>query len=535
MHDSNRFRLVAVLTAVAMTSSCGTTRPTQRDDLAERLGNGTEEIIAYTTIDGERHPFQGTADVTKDELILYPRPVDRSTKGSTTRGDSKASPPVIHLPLDQVSLVEIYYANVAGTVAVVVITVLVVLAVAAAIALASKGSCPFIYSFDGEQYVFDGEPYGGAVTRSLARTDWSELEHLRAVGGEYRLLLTNEVDETQYTDSLALWIVDHRPDERAVVDAEGRTQLFRRVESPVSARDETGGDLLPFIRAVDGVSWTPELSALTKRLPLADVRNHVTLEFRRPAGTKRVWLLSNVATGPWGSTQLRTMLGMRGTAVQDWVRALDANPEMQRQLQLWNDREELFHLGVEVQVGDRWERRAVLLGGGPFISETRAVSLDLSGVEGETVRLRVHPPISFWRFEAFELAWEERAATPKVLAARVARDEHGADVRNLLRGDDGATLDQPEVGAITQLVFDAPPLSPGAVRTVFARTHGWYDVHLHELGEPETANLARLANEPGYAVRRALEDLVEFRRTGRLPYTMPRPAVANAPTRGVGP
>ncbi len=54
-----------------------------------------------------------------------------------------------------------------------------------AIAAATKESCPFIYSWDGERWVFDAEPYGGATTRGLERDDFSELENLVAVNGEY--------------------------------------------------------------------------------------------------------------------------------------------------------------------------------------------------------------------------------------------------------------------------------------------------------------------------------------------------------------
>ena len=45
------------------------------------------------------------------------------------------------------------------------------------IAALTKKSCPFLYSFDGQQYVFDGEPYGGAIMSSLARIDYPELKH----------------------------------------------------------------------------------------------------------------------------------------------------------------------------------------------------------------------------------------------------------------------------------------------------------------------------------------------------------------------
>src|SRR5690349_11293101 len=54
------------------------------------------------------------------------------------------------------------------------------LLVTAAIIAATKQSCPFVYSWDGEKYWFDAEPYGGAITSGLERDDYSELEHLRA-------------------------------------------------------------------------------------------------------------------------------------------------------------------------------------------------------------------------------------------------------------------------------------------------------------------------------------------------------------------
>lgn len=523
------FRRVALMTALVFGLTCASTQEVPHPALYREFADGPETVVSVTTTDGVKHPFDGRGTVRGDELILHRR--NASDHGSSSTAlDSNAYE--IRVPLEKVTLVEVQHENRAPapsekhqsgerdqTGLWIALGILAAIGVLILVIALSKSSCPFIYSHDGEKYVFDGEPYGGAVFQSLARTDWSELSHLRAVDGRYRLLLTNEVDETQHTDSLALVVVDHDPGELAVMDYQGKPHLMKRVAAPVSAHDETGHDLLPFLKATDGVSWTPELVSVTRRLPLADVRNHVTVEFGRPPGATRVWLLANVATGPWGGTQLRTMLGMHGTAIDQWTRAVDGSPEIRKQLREWNEREELFHLGVEVQIRDRWERRAMLLAGGPFRSETRAVALDLTGVEGETVRIRLNPPIGFWRFESFQLAWDERPGSAEVLLPRSAIDERGKDVRPALLEDDAVNLDQPEIGAVTRLEFDAPPSRAGAVRTVFARTRGWYEVHLHDLGAPEAENLARLAHEPGYAVRRALDDLVEFRRTGRLPYS----------------
>jgi hypothetical protein len=67
-----------------------------------------------------------------------------------------------------------------------------------------QGSCPFVYSWDGKQFIFDSEPYGGAITRGLERDDYSELEHLTPDKNLYRLMISNEMDETQYTNLMEL-------------------------------------------------------------------------------------------------------------------------------------------------------------------------------------------------------------------------------------------------------------------------------------------------------------------------------------------
>ncbi len=82
--------------------------------------------------------------------------------------------------------------------------------IAIVIAIATKESCPFVYSYDGENYTFDAEPYGGAICPGLKKTDYSRLEHLKPVAGKYRLLVRNEVEETQYTDEMKLLIVGTR-------------------------------------------------------------------------------------------------------------------------------------------------------------------------------------------------------------------------------------------------------------------------------------------------------------------------------------
>ncbi len=474
-------------------------------------------IDGFTTRDGVHHPFYGLARVTGDAFIIGP----------------EDGPPLYKAPVSEVVSVDVLVENSEGNqwvggVLVVLAIVAVIFTVGAIVLASSKWTwsahCPFLYSWDGHRYVLDGEPYAGATARALARTDDSELVHLVPVDGEYRVLLTNQQDETQHTDSLVLLAVDHFPGASIVLGQDGTVHAFHRRGRLTSATDQDGADVLPFLLDADQVSWMPDLDGAARQLPGGDTRNHLLLTFHRPKTDVPVYLVSNTATTSWGSLQARALLDVLGAEAQAFGETLGRNPAALQQYQDWNAREELFQLAVQVRVGQRWEKRGVLVASGPYVSENRAMPLDLSGVESDTVQLRIDPPVGFWRFNAFQLAWGESPTQVQALQARVARDETGRDVRAQLAADDGWTLDQPQAPNVTQLTFRAPPVPAGLTRTVFARTHGWYEVHLHDAHPPDVAALKRLQTEPGYAVRRALQAYAEFRRTGLLPGFPPPPS-----------
>ena len=105
--------------------------------------------------------------------------------------------------------------------------------------------------------MFDAEPYGGAISRGLEKDDFSQLEHLREQDGLYRLKVTNEVDETQFTNLTELWVVDHPVGTRVAADVRGKLHTLAAPQAPLSARDAAGHDLLPWLRATDRVIWEP--------------------------------------------------------------------------------------------------------------------------------------------------------------------------------------------------------------------------------------------------------------------------------------
>ncbi len=134
-----------------------------------------------------------------------------------------------------------------------------------------KGSCPFLYTWNGKEYVFAkditwrsalGMPLGimGGTTMHAfpdASDDYIKIpgEMLKPKNGEYSIQVTSELWETIYMDKIQLLVIDH-PDSVDIFVPEQFSpppfpglDIFQIDEKkfPVSAKDSYKNDLLPFI------------------------------------------------------------------------------------------------------------------------------------------------------------------------------------------------------------------------------------------------------------------------------------------------
>lgn len=417
------------------------------------------------------------------------------------------------VPMTEVQRVWIDVVDPTRTTVAVVGAVAGVMAVTMAIALAAKESCPFVYSWDGTKYVFDAEPYGGAVTRGLERDDFGDLEHLRPdSAGLYRLLVTNEVNETQYTNSMRVFVVDHRPGARLEMDEFGRLHDVSAAVAPTSARDQDGRDLTPWLRATDGMIWEP-LPPVDRTGP---ARQEIVLTFPKPRGATTARLVARAGTGLWGSHMIRELLALRGSAVRDWYAAVDASRGAQDSLRAWNVREELYVLKLDVGEPSGWTPRGLLPGGGPFITETRVVPLDVSRTVGDSLRIRIRPPTGFWALNSFAMSYDsdEPPVAVDSISPLTARSVDGRDLLADLSATDDRYYAMPTTSDRAVVTFRAPAPRAGTERSVFLHTRGYYRLHLQETGAPDVAALQRIAAEPDAAARLAAERFARRRVAG---------------------
>ncbi len=138
-----------------------------------------------------------------------------------------------------------------------------------------KGSCPFLYTWNGNEYVFVkdilwrsalGMPLGimGGTTAYAfpdASDDYYKIpgEILKPKDGVYSIQITSELWETIYLDKIRLIAVDHPSSVEVFVDEQFspppfpgyRIYTVDKKQIPVSATDGNGTNLLPYIKEKD--------------------------------------------------------------------------------------------------------------------------------------------------------------------------------------------------------------------------------------------------------------------------------------------
>lgn len=490
-------RITAVLTLFAFLQACWhwgakPIEPQQFDGIKR------DRQVRVTLVDDEilimRNPF-----ISRDSLIWL-RTV------SDPAGDPPSPSPVERqgVPLSQIKKAEVYEVDAAATAALVIGLGLTAVLVAAASSSGSNSgsssgsgsgsssggtceycaSCPLVYSWDGHGWRLDSGTFGGAIMHALARTDVDNLDFVRPDLGVIRLQLANHQNETDYVDALDVLAVNHDSGLAVAPDAAGGLHTIGALTPPSAARDFRGRDALARVRAQDGWSWESNPGE-RDTLVAADLRDGLELAFPRPKGSTAARLVVDGNVTTWATLMMQRFVAAHGRATRAWYDSLDRDPRAARRLGEGLARQAF--LSVAVQVGGRWQPQAMIWDAGPEISKRQVAVLDLRGVVGDTVRVRLESVPSFWLIDNVGVDFApERPVEITELAATRAVGWAGPDGQPL-------TL---EPGDSLELSFRVPEVPAGKGRTYLLRTHGWYRLHTPETGEPDKALLHGLFDDP---------------------------------------
>jgi hypothetical protein len=362
-------------------------------------------------------------------------------------------------------------------------------------------SCPIIESWDGSGWRIDSGTFGGAIAPALHRTDVDNLDWVTVSGGKVRLRISDIADETDHVDAVRLVKARSAPGFTVSPDSHGELFSLGPIIPPMTARDISGKDVGMAVGSLDGRVWESN-PADWDTSASGRIRDGVEISFLRPAGATRAKLVVDASNTPWSAALMVDMVEAHGRMTSDWYRSLDDSVTRAGAERLL---EESF-LAVAVRTKQGWQTQGTIREAGPEVLKRQVHRLDLSAVEGDTVRVRLESIPSFWLIDQVGIDYTEEVGFEAVdLPLVKATDRQGQDVRPLITAGDGLEYVM-EKGDGAELEFADDPRVAGSCSYLLYTT-GWYRIHVRESGEPQVAMLRRMGREPESVSRMAVAKL----------------------------
>lgn len=375
---------------------------------------------------------------------------------------------------------------------------------------ATKESCPFIYSFDGDKYVFDAEPLGGATTKGLERTDYSKMDYLKNVNNSYEILVRNEVEETQYIDELSLLAINHDEDKEVYPDLNGNFYQIKQPIVPICAIDEKGLNLKQAVSADDNLYWQSKLP-VDSNLIAQNHRHELTFTFPKATTKTKAKLIANVGTSLWGSRMIREMLQLYGNYIDNYYEKINEHGNEYQQMMNFIETEELYKLKYYTKNGDDWKFQGFINGGGPLVSETRVYDLDLSNICGDSVTIKINPPYGFWTVDYLAIQYDEyMPPIVKTINLKTVINNEETEIIDLIKTKDYNYCIMPNVGDYFVAKFSDKENVVDSNTSFYLKSSGYYEIHLDKSLPIQMATLSKFILEQGFIIKYANQRYSEW-------------------------
>ena len=355
--------------------------------------------------------------------------------------------------------------------------------VLAVIVVLTKSSCPFVYAYDGREYRFVGEAYGGAIFAPAERHDYLPLPALVPEDGQYRLKISNELKERQYTNLAELWVVQHAAGTQVLLDQRGRVHTLAAPQSPTLARSPGGHDYTAQLQAPD------HHAVLFDEDAPGSAPNEVVLTFANPAAARHGKLVLHAQNSLWLDYLYGAFIEKFGTAYNAWAARQKTQPAaINRQWSL----DQHIPLKVYVEAGHGWQLAETIPTIGPLAARDLVVPLDFAAAPAGPVRVKLACGFMFWEVDYAALDYSPNAPVQlEKCRLSSALTERGADARAQLAADDTLYLSQPRPGCAVSLGYTSglPAAAANTRRTAFLHTKGYYEHSREFSGLPNLPEL----------------------------------------------
>ncbi len=355
--------------------------------------------------------------------------------------------------------------------------------------------CPLVYSHDGSSDYLESETFAGAVFKGAERTAFDVLHHAQPDHGKLILTVTDEGQETEYTNEMKILSVDAPNGVTVIPDFKGGMHTISQQVEPVRCIDFNSNDRLSEVLNEDKRYWQSDLNG-KDFTQSSGLRDGLILEFPKPAAAKTAKIVVTGTNTRLAVFAFEHIFKMKGENRLQWYQRLENDPVERMKFVRFMLREGLLRASVWQR--EQWVEQAAIVDVGPLITKPQVALLNLNGVAGDTVKIKLECTTDLWKIDQVYLDYSSDAdVAVREFSPTTAITDDGRDVSGLLAQDDNQYYAM-MLGQSAKVSFDIPPAALGINRTYILKTKGYYHQWFDSHGEDHVAEVDRILSEPMY-------------------------------------
>ena len=349
------------------------------------------------------------------------------------------------------------------------------------IILLTKSSCPFIYSFNGTDYIFTGEIFSGATQPGMERDDYLLLPSVASMDGTYKVKITNEVHEIQSINFAGLVVIDHSKNNSVLIDKNGIPYSVNETVSPVEAECTGANNILPLIADRDTLLYSGNETKVGK-----NGIDEIVMKFIKPENAQSSKLIIRAKNSFWLDVLISKIHKLFGERYNSYsLKEAETPGNKLRKWQL----DQKIPLSVYIEKNGRWEFVDYFNIAGPMALRDDILPLNLEGINSDTIKIKLNTGFLFWDIDYAGMDFSKNEVMkPVTVPVKTAIDNNNVDISGLLLNPDQDYYVQKQTGDEAFLTFDAP-VQKESNRSVFLHTRGYYKILREQTGKADKKKL----------------------------------------------
>jgi len=361
-----------------------------------------------------------------------------------------------------------------------------VLALVTIIVMLTKSSCPFVYVNNGNEYVFAGEIFSGAIFKSIESDDYLLLPHIEAEQ-DLEITIANKLKEEQYINQLGIIHVSHPTGTKVLPDRAGMIHHIQHLEPMISATVDTH-DITTQLQNFDSTYFSFNAETGDHYF------NDVIITFSKPEHTSEGHLVMNIKNSLWGDYVFGEFTRLFGGSYSAWVQKQNKKSEYEKGKWAFDQG---LAMKVYVESNGEWILSDTVDMVGPLSFRDLVVPLDLFRQPGETVRVKLSAGFMLWDLDYVAMDYSTDAGMEiKYIHPSTARSNKGEDALAVLKNADIDFLEQKNTGDEVTLTFPVSKGNASGIQHDFIlHSRGYYN-HVRDYeGTPEMTKLLSFRGE----------------------------------------